>query len=182
MSLETIETLLTQRGRLKETEWTFTAFRNHTRADNFGDVVDDAYVLELPAGGAVAIPESLGETAQAELGGDNGIVVTFKPEIAEGFPSIRLLLPGDPLFKALIREATPEEVGSLELVCGRRGEDGLSVIRNNRVSDSKQATVMEPAATSEGVKDLLGGTSSITNPDDAEQTVLSWLSELPAAD
>ncbi|WP_265109161.1 DEAD/DEAH box helicase [Halosolutus halophilus] len=182
VSLETIETLLTQSDRLEEAEWTFTALRNHTRADDFDEVVDDAYVLELPDGGAVAMPESRGETAQAELGSDSGVVVSFKPEIAEGFPSIRMLLPGDPLFQVLVSEATPEEVDSLEFVCGRCGESGSSVTRLRRVSEAKQATVVEPAATSDGMKDLLGGTNSITNPDDAEQTVLNWLAQWPITD
>ncbi|WP_135536465.1 DEAD/DEAH box helicase [Halostella pelagica] len=182
VSLETIETLLTQSDRLEEAEWTFTALRNHARTGDFDDVVDDTYVLELPEGGSVAMPDSLGETAQAELGGGSGVVVTFKPGIADKFPSIRLLLPGDPLFEVLARDATPEEVDSLEFVCGRREESGSSVTRGHRVADAKQATVVEPATTSEAVKDLLGGTSSITNPDDAEQTVLNWLSQSPISD
>jgi SNF2 family DNA or RNA helicase len=182
VSLETIETLLTQSSRLEEAEWTFTALRNHARADNFNDVVDDAYVLELPDGGAVAIPDSLGETAQAELGSGSGVVVTFEPEIADRYPSTRLLLPGDPLFEVLVREATPEEVDSLEFICGRRNESGSSVTRERRVATAKQAAVVEPAATGEGVKNLLGGMNSITNSDDPEQTVLNWLSQMSRED
>jgi len=109
VSLETFETQLTQSDRLKEAEWSFTALRNHSRASDFEDIVEDAYVLELPDEGEVAIPESLGETAQAKLGDGNGLVVTFSPEVAEKYPSVRLLLPGDPLFEALIQEVTPEE-------------------------------------------------------------------------
>lgn len=182
VGLETIETLLTQSSRLEEAGWTFTALRNHDRADDFDDVVDDAYVLELPDGGTVAIPDSLGETAQAELGNGSGVVVTFEPGIADKYPSVRLLLPGDPLFEMLVREVTPEEVDSLEFICGRREESGSSVTREQRVANAKQAAVMEPAATSEGVKNLLGGMSSITNSDDSEQTVLNWLSQMPRAD
>ncbi|WP_135665725.1 DEAD/DEAH box helicase [Halorhabdus rudnickae] len=182
VSLETIETQLTQSERLEETEWSFTALRNHARADDFEDIVNDAYVLELPEEDAVAMPESLGETAQAELGGGGGVVVTFNPEIAEQFPSIRLLLPGDPLFEALVREAAPAEVDNVEFVCGQRGESGSSVTRSGQVAEAKQATVVEPAVTSESVKNLLGGPSSISDIDDAEQTVLTWLSQLPSAE
>ena len=182
VSLETIETQITQSDRLEETEWSFTALRNHDRADDFEDIVDDAYVLELPEEDAVAMPESLGETAQAELGGGSGVVVTFNPEIAEQFPSIRLLLPGDPLFEALVREAAPAEVDNVEFVCGQRGESGSSVTRSSQVAEAKQATVVEPAVTSESVKNLLGGTNSVSDIDDAEQTVLNWLSQLPAAE
>jgi len=177
VSLETIETQITQSDRLKETDWSFTALRNHDRADDFEDVVDDVYVLELPGESTVAMPESLGETAQAELGGGSGVVVTFNPEIAEQFPSIRLLLPGDPLFEALVNEAAPAEVDNVEFVCGQRGENGSSVTRSSQVAEAKHATVVEPAVTSESVKNLLGGANSISDVDDAEQTVLSWLSQ-----
>lgn len=182
VSLETIETQLTQSDRLEETEWSFTALRNHDRADDFEDIVDDAYVLELPEEDAIAMPESLGETAQAELGGGSGVVVTFNPEVAEQFPSIRLLLPGDPLFEALVREAAPAEVDNVEFVCGQRGDSGSSVTRSGQVAEAKQATVVEPAVTSESVKNLLGGTNSVSDIDDAEQTVLNWLSQLPATE
>lgn len=182
VSLETIETLLTQSDRLEEAEWTFTALRNHARADEFDDVVDDAYVLESPDSGTVAIPDSLGETAQAELGGGSSVVVTFKPGITDKYPSVRLLLPGDPLFELFVRKATPEEVDSLEFICGQREESGSSVTREQRVANAKRAAVVEPAATPEGVKNLLGGMNSITNSDDPEQTVLNWLSQLPTAD
>ncbi|MFC6616108.1 DEAD/DEAH box helicase [Halopenitus salinus] len=177
VSLETIEIQLTQSDRLEETDWSFTALRNHARADDYEDIVDDAYVLELPEEGAVAMPESLGETAQAELGGGSGVVVTFKPEIAEQFPSIRLLLPGDPLFEALVREAAPAEVDNVEFVCGQYGESGSSVTRSSRVADAKQAAVVEPAVTSEREINLLGGSNPITDIDDAEQIVLNWLSQ-----
>ena len=91
-------------------------------------------------------------------------------------------LPGDPLFEELVREATPDELDSVEFVCGQYGESGSSVTRSSRVAEAKAATVVEPAVLSEGVKDLLGGTSSLTNPEEAEQTVLDWLSKFSAAD
>ena len=179
VSLETIETQLTQSDRLKEAGWSFTALRNHSRTDDFGDIVDDAYVLELPDEDMVAVPESFRETAQAELGGGNGVVVTFNPGVAEEFPSVRLLLPGDQLFEVLVRVGTPEEVNDMEFICGQQGENGSSVTHSNRIADTKQAAVVEPAATSEEVNTLLGGTRTILSTDDAEQTVLDWLSQLP---
>lgn len=182
VSLETIETQLTQSDQLEAAQWGFTALRNHTRADDFDDVVDDAYVLALPDEDEVAIPDSLAETAQAELGGGSGVVVTFKPAIAEKYPSIRLLLPGDPLFVALVREATPETVDCLEFICGWRGTSGSAVTRSNTLSDAKEATVVEPATTSEGVDELLGGASTFSDPDEAEQVVLDWLSKLSIDD
>jgi hypothetical protein len=70
----------------------------------------------------------------------------------------------------------------VEFVCGQRGESGSSVTRSSQVAEAKQATVVEPAVTSESVKNLLGGTNSVSDIDDAEQTVLNWLSQLPAAE
>jgi hypothetical protein len=179
VSLETIETQITQSGRLKETSWSFTALRNHARAEDFQDVIDDIFVLELSDEGVVAMPESLGETAQSELGSSSGVVVTFKPEIAEQFPSIRLLLPGDPLFEALIDEVAPAKVDHVEFVCGQRGESGWSVTRSNQVAKAKQAVVVEPAVASESMKDILAGRNSMSDIDESEQTILSWLSQSP---
>jgi hypothetical protein len=51
------------------------------------------------------MPELLGQTAQTEPGGGNGIVMTIEPEGGEKFPPIRLLLFGDPLFEVLTLEA-----------------------------------------------------------------------------
>ncbi|RLM83670.1 DEAD/DEAH box helicase [Halobellus sp. Atlit-38R] len=178
VSLETIETQLTQSSQLVESGWSFTALRNHPRADDFDNVVDDTYVLEFPEDAIVAVPAELGETAQAELGSGKGIVVAFQPEIADRFPSVRLLLPGDPLFEELVRNLAPEVMDSLELVCGHRGESGASVTREHCVAKAERATVVEPAATSEEVNSLLGSEDLVTNPEDAEQTVLNWLSEL----
>ncbi|WP_199241434.1 hypothetical protein [Halorubrum sp. ARQ200] len=103
--------------------------------------------------------------------------MTFNAEIAEQFPPIRLLLLGDPLFDAPVREAAPAEVDNVEFVCGQRGESGLSVTRSSQVAEAKQATGVEPAVTGESVKNLLGGANLISDVDDAEQTVLSWLSQ-----
>ena len=179
VSLETIETLLTHSERLEGNDWVFTALRNHDLADTFDDVVNDAYVLELPDSTEVAIPDSLGETAQSELGRRSGVVVTFTPDIAESYPSIRLLLPGDSLFELLVRKATPEEVDGLELVCGTRGESGSEVTRENRVEDARESVVVQPAIRDGDQREIPGETEPIGSVEDAEQTVLNWLSDLP---
>jgi hypothetical protein len=41
-------------------------------------------------------------TAQDTLRKDNSVAVTFSPDLAQDFPSLRLLLPGDPLFTCLL--------------------------------------------------------------------------------
>jgi hypothetical protein len=145
----------------------------------FDDVVKDAYVLELPDDREVAIPDSLGETAQAELGHGSGVVVTFSPDVAEAYPSIRLLLPGDPVFELLVREATPEEVDGLELVCGTKGESGSEVTHENCVENARRSVVVQPVVRDGDQRDIPGETEPIDGVEDAEQTVLNWLSGLP---
>jgi hypothetical protein len=180
VSLETIETLLTQSERIEGSGWSFTSLRNHDRADDFDDAVDDAYVIEVPEESGVSVPGSLGETAQGELGGGAGVVVTISPEVAESYPSIRLLLPGDPLFDVLISEATPDKVESIELICGSVSGSGSEVTQERRIEDAMQARVVQPAVENDEERKLLGGGDSIPQSENAEQTVLEWLSGFPA--
>jgi hypothetical protein len=161
---------------LDDAGWTFTALRNHPQAEAFEAVVDDTYVLELPDGDNISVPESLSNTAQAELGEGEGIVVTFTPEIAEQYPSIRLLLPNDPLFELLVQQATPEQLESLKLICGKHGEGGSTVTQSNRIVDSNDAVVVEPAVTTDRDQNLLSGDTAIKDVEAAEETVLTWLS------
>lgn len=121
--------------------------------DEFNDVVDGAYVIEAPDESDVAVPDSLGETAQGELGG--GAVVTFTLEIADSYHSIRLLLPRDPLFEALVRETAPDEVEGLELICGSATGSGSEVTRQQRLKRAKHASVVQPAVVTGEERTLL---------------------------
>jgi superfamily II DNA or RNA helicase len=98
-----IEYLFTQSQILEEAGWSFTALRNHERKDDYPDAVHDAYLLTVPeetTDSLIAAP-SEDATAQDSLRKHDSIVVTFSPELAHEFPSLRLLLPGDPLFSHL---------------------------------------------------------------------------------
>jgi SNF2 family DNA or RNA helicase len=178
VDLGTIETLLTQSTRLEGAGWEFTALRNHERKDDFSRVIDDAYVLHTPDLNRITVADSFTETAQAELGGE-GLVVTFDPEISESYPSIRFLVPGDPLFEVLIEDAIPDESGVLEFVCGTHGKSGSQVTTTEHIDDTQTAEVVQPASTNESVKNFLGGTESVPSPNSAEQIVLKWLSRAP---
>jgi hypothetical protein len=175
VSVGTIETLLTQSDRVKDAGWSFTALRNHDRVEAYDGVSDGAFVLEVSDGEPIAVPGSIGETAQEELGRVGGVVVTFQPEIAEEYPSIRLLLPGDPLFDVLVDIAADGEAPIVEMVYGR-GRGGTAEVT---IGESSQwdgdADVVAPATTEESVTDLLGG-GSVETVDEAEETVLDWLS------
>jgi len=175
VSVETVETLLTQSGRLEDVEWSFTALRNHDRVEEYDGIADGAYVLDVPEGDVVAVPESIAETAQEKLGGSDGVVVTFQPDIAEEYPSIRLVLPGDPLFDMLVEIAAGGDASTVRMVYGE-GRDGTpQVTVGDADSDIGSADVVAPATDNESVCDLLGG-GSLETVDAAEQTVLDWLS------
>jgi hypothetical protein len=132
--------------------------------------------LDLPDQGSIAVPESLSNTAQAELSDGDGIVATFTPQVAEEYPSIRLVLPNDPLFELLVKQATPDQLEDLQLVCGNHSEGGSTVTQTRRISEGTDATVVEPAVSNDREQNLLGGQTAILDVESAEETVLSWLS------
>jgi len=124
-----METLLTQSRGLLAAGWEFVALRNHNRVDEHPGTVRGAYLLEAPVDTEIDAPESVSETAQAELCEADEVVVTFDPNVVEEFPSIRLLLPGDPLFDSLVsmtRKGSPWEV---VFICGKRGANGTADVR-----------------------------------------------------
>jgi SNF2 family DNA or RNA helicase len=174
-STEIIETLLTQSQRLEEHGWSFTALRNHEEANNYPNTADEAYLLEAPEGTSIKTPESSSETAQAELRRDGSAVVTFSPDVAQEYPSIRLLLPGDPLFADILSVAVTGEVNNIRLVCGLRSEDGSSEIVISHEGDVvDSAVVVSPAAENEQFADLPDGTS-LAGVTEAEETVADWM-------
>ena len=172
-----IETLLTHSERLKTAGWSFTALRNHEKADEFPGTAQDAYVLEGPEQAEVHLPETVSGTAQAELGDSGATVVTFSPSVAEEFPSIRLLLPGDPLFDGLVSVATESEAKNIELVCGwNTVETAPETQVGSECEDSIDADVIAPAAIQEGLDDLPDGTT-LRDLEKTKQLVLKWLSK-----
>jgi hypothetical protein len=122
--LELMETLLTQSRELESVGWEFTALRNHDRAEEYPGTARGAYVLEGPEKTNIETPEMATVTAQAELQNGDDAVVTFDPAVAEEFPSIRLLLPGDSLFDTLVSMTTQASGGDVVFVCGSRQSDG----------------------------------------------------------
>lgn len=174
VSVETIESLLTQSSRVKEAEWSFTALRNHNRADEYAGVAGGAYVLSVPDWDLVAVPDSIAETAQEELGGADGIVVTFLPSVAEEYSSIRLALPGDPLYGVLVGIAAAGEAPTVEMVYGREREGTAEVSVGEGSTGVQDADVVAPTTTNETVTELLGG-GAVESVEDTEQTVLEWL-------
>jgi hypothetical protein len=174
-SLELIETLFTQSEQIESDDWTFTALRNHEKADEYPGTATDAYVIEAPATEEIETPEAESETAQAELRNPGTAVVTFSPPVADDFPSIRLLLPGDPLFDALVSIASKNEGKNVSLVCGRGTDTGTQVTLCRDTDETTEASVVAPAATEDGLTDLPSG-SSLEDVTRTKERVREWLS------
>lgn len=176
VSLELMETLLTQSRELKDAGWEFVALRNHERADEYPGTAHGAYVLEGPEQTNIETPETTSATAQAELRDAGEAVVTFDPNVANDFPSIRLLLPGDPLFDRLVSMTTQSPNSDVVFACGTRYSDGAEdVAVETEYEETKQADVVVPAVREGGRANLPDGVSLVDVPD-ARRTVSNWLS------
>ena len=172
-SLELMETLLTQSQELDSAGWEFTALRNHDRADEYPGTARGAYVLEGPDQTEIETPGTAKATAQAELRGADDAVVTFDPRVAEEFPSIRLLLLGDPLFDSLVAKTTPRQDTDVVFICGSRDSELVTVEKD--YGDTTGADVVLPAVRNDARANLPEGTS-LPDVSDAKGTVHSWLS------
>ena len=171
---ETIEQLFVHSDRLAETGWSCTALRNHDRAEEFEGTATDAYVLDVPDEDRFERPESMAETAQVALGRSGGLVVTFSPAVADQFPSIRLLLPGDPLFETLLSVTVDEEPHNVELLYGSRHEAGEPEIEIGDEGDLDSVDVVGVGAMDESVTDL-PGERTLDSVSVTEQTLRDWL-------
>lgn len=171
--LELFDTLLTQSRALNKAGWEFVALRNHERASDYPGTAKGAYVIEGPD--RVETPESAAQTAQSALRSGGAAVVTFDPAIAEEFPSIRLLLPGDPLFNSLVESIVDETSNDLALVCGRddpSADDSVRVL--STAKEARDYSVVLPAIHGEGPRNLHGGGSIPTIPK-AKRVIRDWL-------
>lgn len=149
---DAIEYLFTQSSTLEEAGWSFSALRNHERHREYPDAIQDAYQLSTPEGfsNSRIMTVTTNATAQSTLRGSDSIAVTFSSDLAREFPSLRLLLPGDPLFDHLletIQSEMPELTqDSASLLC-------LSSTDHNILSvsdpDSMDTEVIAPVVNDE---------------------------------
>lgn len=128
--------------------------------------------MEAPDQTEIETPETAKATAQAELRGVDEAVVTFNPTVAEEFPSIRLLLPGDPLFDSFAAKTTRRQDTNVVFVCGSREPERVTVETDYK--DTTGADVILPAARNNARGNLPEGTS-LPDISDAKRTVCSWL-------
>jgi SNF2 family DNA or RNA helicase len=175
-TLELMETLLTQSQQLASAGWEFVALRNHERADDYPGTARGAYVLDSPEGTTIETPERAAATAQTDLRESGEAIVTFDPAVVEEFPSIRLLLPGDPLFDELVSLTTQHSEQEVVYVCGTVHDDGtteVTVDPDDRTM--RTAAVVLPAVRDDGRESLPDGESLVT-VHEARQVVNEWLS------
>jgi SNF2 family DNA or RNA helicase len=176
VTLKLIETLLTQSQELESAGWEFTALRNHERAEAYPGTARGAYVLAAPDQTEIEIPETATATAQAELRDGNQPVVTFDPAVAEEFSSIRLLLPGDPLFDTLVSMRTQTSGDEVVFVCGhRQREESERIMSEVEYEETDSATVVLPTVREEGPANL-PGRISLFNLSKGTEIVRKWLS------
>ena len=114
VSPKVIEYMFTQSRALERAGWSFTALRNHEEKENYPDTVHDAYLLTIPEGlrESVVMTSLSGSSAQDSLRRDNSVAITFSPALAQDLPSLRLLLPSDPLFTRLFKILKSEKRSS----------------------------------------------------------------------
>lgn len=179
VSLELIETLLTQSQALKSAGWKFTALRNHQQIDEYPGTDKRGYILRGPPQTNLELPEMETATAQSELGDENDAVVSFDPKIAEGFSSIRLLLPGDPLFDKLVSIAQTGD-DEVVFVCGYRRKEGANQIKTKSsydATDDADADVVLPAISNDNRSNLsLPESGSVYTHTEAKKMINKWLS------
>jgi hypothetical protein len=169
-----METLLTQSRELESAGWEFTALRNHERANEYPGTARGAYVLRGPDNAELATPETAAATAQSELREAGEAVVTFDPSVAEEFPSIRLLLPGDPLFDSLVSMTTRTQANNVVFVCGHhQSEDSERVVIRTRYEETVDADVVLPAIRDSSQMHLPEGTS-LPDISEAKDIVHEW--------
>lgn len=187
-----IEALFTHSTALNNHDWTFTALRNHPASDTYPDVSDNAYILEPPDDGsgdptvAVALGEE--ETAQRVFSAgsrdeNNCLLVTFNIDTAETYPSIRLLLPGDPLFNHLLSIIqTHTESDMISLIYGsiESGDSGIQTTKidsqsgDSQISDSEYACY--PITEGSVEKSVLD--TQISTKDIAKTSLISFITRL----
>ncbi len=175
VSLELMETLLTQSQELESVGWEFTALRNHERAEEYPGTARGAYVLKGSDQTEIETPETTTATAQAELRGGDEAIVTFDPAVAEEYPSIRLLLPGDSLFDMLVSKVTRTGSDEVVFVCGyRQSKDFDRVTTKSSYEPTDSADVVLPAVRENSRTDLPTGVS-LPTLSEAKGTVRDWL-------
>lgn len=113
-----VERIATESTAIDDAGWTFTSIRNHDAITEYDDVKEDVYVLQPPESySGVSLVGDIGEkAAQNILRETNAVAITFDPTVAADYTSLRLLLPGDPLYQDMIKDLSKIN-SQMEFVC-----------------------------------------------------------------
>jgi len=171
-TIQAIKTAFLQNETLADAGVTFKALAElDTDFDlNENQHSDSIYCLQYPDNGSFQIEAEEGTLAETIASHHQGIGVTFSPELADQYPSLRFLAPGSPLFTRLtdfLRENDDQSIlvthayqkdsndGLLStsqkpwIVCGwTKGDEETSL-----VSLSDEGQVIELAANIESLQD-----------------------------
>jgi hypothetical protein len=166
-----VERLLTESTVLEDAGWKFTSIRNHDSITEYEDVKEDVYVLQPPESySGVSLVGDIGEgAAQNILREKSAVAVTFDPAVAADYTSLRLLLPGDPLYRDMI-EVLSNSDSRIEFVCS--SQDGEIVVRQDIDEVTEYETILPaiPERSIECIDDI-----EIPTVDEAKNRVAEYI-------
>ena len=145
-----VERVLTESTILEDVGWEFTSVRNHDSITEYKDVKEEVYVLTPPDSySRVSLVGDIGEkAAQTILRDENAVAVTFNPAVAADYTSLRLSLPGDPLYRDMI-EVLNNRGSRVEFVCL---SDSGDITIEQSIQDPIKYEVILPAMPDQSIE------------------------------
>jgi hypothetical protein len=142
---------VTESDVLREHGWVFESIRNHEEIDTYESVSEDVYVLEPPADrdNSGLVGDVGAGAAQTILRDEGRVAVTFNPNVAAEYTSLRLLLPGDPVYDDILDVLSGGE-SRTKFVCGDNG----SVSVKDTVRDVGECDVVVPAVCGDSINSI----------------------------
>ena len=165
-----VERLLTESTVLEDAGWEFTSVRNHESITQYEDVKEDVYVLQPPESyGGVSLVGDIGEeAAQSVLRETNAVAVTFDPGVAADYTSLRLLLPGDPLYRDIM-EVLSNSDSRIEFVCLTENDE---IVVQQNIDDVTEYEAILPAMPEKSIECI--ESVEIPTVDEAENRVYEY--------
>ncbi|POG53812.1 helicase-related protein [Haloferax marisrubri] len=134
-------------------------------------LADSIYRLSLPNEVEVRHPPEPGTVAAGLCDGENSVAVTFTGECVDEYPSLRFLLPGDPIFSQLV-----------ELVLEELADTGVDRIYVGRNIDDSEACCSRDAShevvvgvrTNDGSRLILEDSGELIELDAGSDELAEW--------
>lgn len=162
-----VERVLTESATLRSAGWIFTSVRNHDAVTEYEDVKEEVYVLQVPDSyNRVSLVGDIGmEAAQTVLRDTDTVAVTFNPDVAADYTSLRLLLPGDPVYRDIIEVLNTSD-SRTEFVC--LSQNGSITVQQSIESPNRYEVIL-PAIPQESVEFTYG--LEVQSVSDAENSI-----------